>query len=112
MKKTILLCAAAFAMASCNSEKEAAIVENVVAFTEVGDTAMRVNAIEITVSNPKSLKGLTAEDFDLINNAPDGYVNPETGGAIEVFAEDGIVVMKILDAIYESARTGHEVVID
>ena len=26
-------------------------------------------------------------------------------------AEDGIVVMKILDAIYESARTGHEVVL-
>lgn len=26
-------------------------------------------------------------------------------------AEDGLVVMKILDAIYESARTGHEVVI-
>ncbi len=26
-------------------------------------------------------------------------------------AEDGIVVMKILDAIYESARTGHEVII-
>ncbi len=27
-------------------------------------------------------------------------------------AEDGVVVMKILDAIYESARTGHEVVLD
>lgn len=26
-------------------------------------------------------------------------------------AEDGVIVMKILDAIYESARTGHEVVI-
>ena len=26
-------------------------------------------------------------------------------------AEDGIEVMKILDAIYESARTGHEVVL-
>ena len=26
-------------------------------------------------------------------------------------AEDGIVIMKILDAIYESARTGHEVVL-
>ena len=26
-------------------------------------------------------------------------------------AEDGLVVMKILDAIYESARTGHEVII-
>mgnify|MGYP003311241099 CR=1 FL=1 len=27
-------------------------------------------------------------------------------------AEDGVVVMKMLDAIYESARTGHEVVLD
>lgn len=27
-------------------------------------------------------------------------------------AEDGIVIMKILDAIYESAKTGHEVIID
>ncbi len=27
-------------------------------------------------------------------------------------AEDGVVVMKILDAIYESGRTGHEVIID
>lgn len=27
-------------------------------------------------------------------------------------AEDGVVVMKILDAIYESARTGHEVILD
>ena len=26
-------------------------------------------------------------------------------------AEDGLEIMKILDAIYESARTGHEVVI-
>ena len=26
-------------------------------------------------------------------------------------AEDGVVLMKILDAVYESARTGHEVVI-
>ena len=26
-------------------------------------------------------------------------------------AEDGVIVMKILDAIYESARTGHEVII-
>ena len=27
-------------------------------------------------------------------------------------AEDGIVIMKILDAIYESARTGHEVILE
>lgn len=83
IKKIMLLSAVAFAMASCSSEKEPAVVENVVAYTEVGDTAMRVNAIEITVSNPKSLKGLSAEDFDLLNNAPDGFVDPVTGGNIE-----------------------------
>lgn len=27
-------------------------------------------------------------------------------------AEDGVIIMKILDAIYESARTGHEIVIE
>ena len=26
-------------------------------------------------------------------------------------AEDGLEIMKIIDAIYESARTGHEVII-
>ena len=26
-------------------------------------------------------------------------------------AEDGVVIMKILEAIYESARTGHEVLL-
>lgn len=33
------------------------------------------------------------------------------GTACRARAEDGIVVMKILDAIYESARTGHEVIL-
>ncbi len=33
------------------------------------------------------------------------------GTECKATAEDGIVVMKILDAIYESARTGHEVII-
>lgn len=34
------------------------------------------------------------------------------GGPCRSPAEDGVVIMKILDAIYESARTGHEVTID
>ena len=34
-----------------------------------------------------------------------------TGCECRAKAEDGIWVMKILDAIYESARTGHEVII-
>ena len=33
------------------------------------------------------------------------------GTACRAKAEDGIAVMKILDAIYESARTGHEVIL-
>lgn len=33
------------------------------------------------------------------------------GTACRARAEDGIIVMKILDAIYESARTGHEVIL-
>lgn len=36
----------------------------------------------------------------------------KTGEPCRSPAEDGVIIMKILDAIYESARTGHEVVID
>ena len=36
----------------------------------------------------------------------------QNGTPCRAKAEDGITVMKILDAIYESARTGHEVVLD
>jgi len=36
----------------------------------------------------------------------------QNGTECRAKAEDGITVMKILDAIYESARTGHEVVLD
>ena len=35
----------------------------------------------------------------------------QNGTECRAKAEDGIVVMKILDAIYESARTGHEVIL-
>ena len=35
-----------------------------------------------------------------------------TGAPCRNPAEDGVALMKILDGIYESARTGHEVVID
>ncbi len=36
----------------------------------------------------------------------------KNGTACIAPAEDGVVLMKILDGIYESARTEHEVVID
>lgn len=93
--KTILFCAVAFLAASCGGSKEPAVVENIVAYTTVGDIgSLMVNAIEITVSNPKSLRGLTAEDFDLQNNGPDGFVDPTTGGALKAHEDDGIVVSR------------------
>ena len=67
-------------------------VEKVEICTEVGDFGMLVNAIEITVSNPRSIKGLTAADFDLVNNTPGGYMNPATGKVYDAYEDDGIVV--------------------
>lgn len=93
--KKLFFCTSAIALASCSGMKEPAAVENVAAYTRVGDIgSLMVDAIEITVSNPKSLKGLTAADFDLINNAPDGFVDPATGGPLTPYEDDGIVVTR------------------
>ena len=93
--RTLLFCASALAAAACSGPKEPAVVENIVAHTKVGDIgSLMVNAIEITVSNPKALKGLTAEDFDLVNNAPDGFVDPSTGEGLKAHEDDGIVITK------------------
>ena len=93
--KTLFFCASALALASCSAVKEPAAVENITAYTKVGDIgSLMVNAIEITVSNPKSLKGLAAADFDLINNAPDGFVDPVTGEMLKPYEDDGIVITR------------------
>ena len=81
----------ALLLASCGP-RPAADVEKVEISTEVGDFGMLVNAIEITVKNPRSIKGLTAADFDLVNNVPGGFLNPATGAAYEPYEDDGISV--------------------
>ena len=49
---------------------------------------------------------------DLFANEINHYVDCLTSGAqCKSPAEDGIEMMKILDAVYESARTGHEVIL-
>lgn len=56
----------------------------------------------------------TALNFDgLFENEINHYIDCVTGKAEKCLspAEDGITLMKILDAVYESARTGHEVII-
>lgn len=60
-----------------------------------------------------TLDAETALSFDgLFENEINHFVSCLTDGATCISpAEDGIDIMRILDAIYESAKTGHEVVL-
>ena len=91
MKKLWIL-GAALLLAGC--ARPEAQVEKVEICTEVGDYGMLVDAIEITVSNPRSLKGLTAADFDLINNVSGAFVDAATGKPSEPYEDDGIVLSR------------------
>ena len=88
MRKSLLLAAIALAALSCGRPQ--ADVERIDLYTSVGDVGMQVDALEITVANPASLRGLTAGDFDLTGNAPAGYIDVKTGQAPAEYAEDGI----------------------
>ena len=57
----------------------------------------------------KNLKNISGDMFyDEIQHFVDCVLH---GIPCKAPAEDGVAIMKILDAIYESARTGHEVVL-
>ena len=60
------------------------------------------------------LNGAKADWGDFFQREIDHFVDCVTkpGTVCRAPAEDGVTLMKILCAIYESARTGHEVVID
>lgn len=64
--------------------KPFAQVEKVEICTQVGDYGMLVDAIEITVSNPRSIKGLKADDFDLVNNTSGAFVDAATDNTCKV----------------------------
>lgn len=90
-------------VAACGP-KPSAQVEKVEICTEVGDYGMLVNAIEITVSNPRSLKGLTAADFDLVNNASGAYVDAATGKSPAAYEDDGIVLTRKKNVLRVEAK--------
>ena len=92
MRKYLTL-GALLLLAACGP-RPSAQVEKVEICTEVGDYGLLVDAIEITVSNPRSLKGLTAADFDLVNNVPGAFVDAATGKAPEAYEDDGIVLSR------------------
>jgi len=84
----------AVVLAAACGPRPSAQVEKVEICSEVGDYGVVIDAIEITVSNSRSIKGLTAADFDLVNNAPGAFFDPATGKPSQPYEEDGIVVTR------------------
>ena len=95
MKRILLMALpAAMLLAGACAKTVPTVVESIDAFTEVGDTGILVDAIEITVDDARSIKRLKSSDFDIINNVPDGQVDRETGGPLREYADDGIVLSR------------------
>jgi predicted peptidase len=95
MKRILLLALpAAMLLAGACAKTVPTVVESIDAFTEVGDTGILVDAIEITVDDARSIKRLKTSDFDIVNNVPDGQVDRETGGPLREYADDGIVLSR------------------
>ena len=86
-----MILGAALLVAACGP-RPSAEVQKVDLCTAVGDYGPEVRAIEITVSNPRSLKGLTAADFDLVNNVPPAMIDAKTGQAPAEYEDDGIAL--------------------
>ena len=92
MHKSFFL-GAALLVAACGP-KPSAQVEKVEIMAEVGDYGMLVDAIEITVRNAASLRGLTAADFDLVNNVSGAFVDAATGKPAQPYEDDGITISR------------------
>lgn len=71
-------------------------------YSEINDYMANV---ELTTKTALTLEGIFEEE---INHFADCVQN---GVPCRAPAEDGVTLMSILDAVYESARTGHEVVL-
>lgn len=72
-------------------------------YTDMNDYMANV---ELTAPTALSMEGLFENE---INHFVDCIMN---GTPCRAPMEEGVVLMKILDGIYESARTGHEVILD
>ena len=97
---------------SLNVEKESGVIE---LFGTKGGAKIDPELKLISEANgymtDTTLKARTAMDMNVIfQNEINHFVDCITKGIpCKAPAEDGIILMEILDAIFESARTGHEV---
>lgn len=94
MKRILTFLPACFLLMLSCGPRPTAEVEKVDLFTEVGDNGLLVDALEITVKDGRSLKGLTAADFDLVNNVCGTFIDPETGQAPTDYTDDQITVTR------------------
>ena len=92
MKRFLLFTAVALTAIAC--ARPQAIVERTDVYTHVGDVSLLVDAVEFTVANPASLRGLSAADFELTGNAAGGFIDVKTGQAPAEYAEDGLVLSR------------------
>ena len=92
MKRILLYAAVALMAIACGRPQ--AIVERTDVYTHVGDVSLLVDAVEFTVANPASLRGLSAADFDLTGNAAGGFIDVKTGQAPAAYDEDGLVLTR------------------
>ena len=92
MRKILLFAAVSLTALACGRPQ--AIVERTDVYTHVGDVSLLVDAVEFTVANPASLRGLSAADFELSGNAAGGCIDVKTGQAPAEYAEDGLVLTR------------------
>ena len=81
------------AILSCGQRPEAQI-EKIDLYTSVGDNGLLVNAVELTAADARMVKGLSAEDFDIVNNVCGTFIDPETGAAPADYTDDKISVTR------------------
>lgn len=74
-------------------EKGSAITK-IVSHTKVGDWGTLVESIDVTVKDASILTGLTAKDFDIVNNTYNTMYDPQTGEAVSDFKDDEITLSK------------------
>lgn len=97
MRKIVFLSAAIPCMALMSCSKNGSseqVIEKIVANTAVDDWGTVVKSIDVTVSNKKLIRKLTAADFDIRNNAANTMYDPATGQNVKPYEDDGITLEK------------------
>ena len=72
---------------------ETEVIQQIVADTYVGDGGVMVKGFTVTVGDESVIAGLTAADFDIVNNVGSStYYDPETDAEWQPLADDGLAV--------------------